>query len=397
MRTETDILIAGGGPAGLIATLAFAAQGRRALCVDAAPPVTEEGAEGSDLRSTALLMPAIRLLEEAGVWEKLAPHAAPLRVMRIIDAGGRENRARRSRDFVAEDVGESLFGYNVMNWQLRRSLVEAIEASSATLRAPAAVSSVAPRSAEALVTLADGDQVAARLAVAADGRDSTLRRLHGIDARTFRYGQKALVFAVAHDMPHDGVSTEIHRTGGPFTLVPLPDREGVPHSAIVWMERGAEAERLMALDEPAFAAEVTARSLGVLGALRPTGPRRIWPIITRHARRMIAPRTALIAEAAHVMPPIGAQGLNTSLGDLRALLDLTAGAEDPGAPELLARYARARIPDIALRLGGIDLLNRAAMAEAQPLRDVRGLGLALLHDLSPIRRTAMRLGLGTAR
>src|SRR5690606_27539509 len=131
-----------------------------------------------------------------------------------------------------------------------------------------------------------------------------------------RYGQKAVVFAVTHDHPHGGMSTEVHRAGGPFTLVPLPDLDGRPCSSVVWMAEGPEALRLAALPEDDFAAAATDRSAWVYGPLRLAAKRQVWPIISQIAHRLTGPRAALVAEAAHVVPPIGAQGLNMSLADI---------------------------------------------------------------------------------
>jgi 2-octaprenyl-6-methoxyphenol hydroxylase len=222
----------------------------------------------------------------------------------------------------------------------------------------------------------------------------------GIGVRTLRYGQKALAFAVTHPIPHDNVSTEIHRSGGPFTLVPLPDWTGAdgvarPSSAIVWMERGPEIKRLMSLDIPDFEAEMTARSAHLFGPLKLVSQRTVWPIISQVADRMEAERTALIAEAAHVVPPIGAQGLNMSLADLRTLLDLAvAHREDPGARPLLQRYARARHAEVLARVTGIDALNRASMVEAQGFRDMRMRALDAIYRVAPVRRVLMQTGLG---
>ncbi|MFT3973126.1 MAG: FAD-dependent monooxygenase [Amaricoccus sp.] len=394
-RSDVDILVAGGGVAGLTATAAFASAGFRTLCVDPVPPVTSADADGSDLRSTAFLMPAVDLLAGAGLWDRLAPHAAPLRIMRLADAGGAPGIVRTSGDFDSAEIGAEAFGYNLPNWLLRREMVGHLGATSgAELRAGVRVTGLTPRTDAALVALSDGTQARARLVVAADGRDSAVREALGIGTRRWGYGQKAVVFTVAHEAPHDGVSIEIHRTGGPFTLVPLPDRDDGPASSVVWMETGPRAAALAALPEAEFNAALAARACGVLGAIRLTSPRRIWPIISQLADRLDGPRTALIAEAAHVVPPIGAQGLNMSLADLAALRDLVVGAADIGAPELLARYHRKRHRETALRVAGIDALNRAAMAEPRPLRDLRRAGLAALHGLPPLRHAAMRLGLG---
>ncbi len=398
-RIETDVLIAGGGVAGLTAAAAFSGAGFSVICVDPVPPVTSAEAEGSDLRSTAFLMPAVDLLREAGLWERLAPHAAPLRVMRIADAGGAEGVVRETADFTADEIGAEVFGWNLPNWLLRREMVARLEdLPGARLLAGVRVDRVTPRTGAALVALSDGSQVRAALVVAADGRDSAVREAAGIGVRRWGYGQKALVFTVTHERPHDDVSTEIHRSGGPFTLVPLPDRDGQPASAVVWMEAGPRAAALAAMAEDGFEEALNLRSCGVLGRLRLASPRRVWPIVSQLAHRLDGPRVALVAEAAHVLPPIGAQGLNMSLADIATLVGLCREAKatggDIGAPALLGRYNRARHGELMLRLAGIDALNRAAMAGAQPLRDLRRAGLKALHGITPVRRAVMRLGLG---
>ncbi len=390
----TDVLVSGGGIAGLAAALCFGARGFSVTVVDPAPPITEREAEGADHRSTALLAPSVKLLEDAGAWTRMAPHATPLAVMRLVDAGGAAPTPRLTRDFAAADIDREAFGQNVPNWLIRRELHAAIEAHpSVSFRTGTGTDGITARAAEALVALTDGTRLRARLVVAADGRDSPVRGALGIGVRRVRYGQKALAFAVTHDTPHRGVSTELHRTGGPFTLVPLPDHDGRASSSVVWMERAEEADRLMALDVPAFEAAMTHRSAGVLGPLRLASRRTIWPIVSQIADRFHAPRTALVAEAAHVMPPIGAQGLNTGLGDIAALVALAA-PETLGDAATLARYDARRRRDVMARMAGVDLLNRAAMAEAPVLRDLRMAGLSALHRATPVRRALMRLGMG---
>lgn len=397
MQTEqTDILISGGGVAGLSAAAAFGSAGFQVVIVDPARPVTEGAADGADLRTTAFLQPSRDVLEKAGIWQRLLPFAAPLQVMQIIDAGGTEPVARVQKAFDAEDISDEPFGWNLQNWLLRREMVARLEAlPNVSFRPGVGTADVLARDREARVRLTDGHTISARLLIAADGRNSPVRSALGIGVKTTRYGQKALAFAVTHPIPHDNVSTEIHRSGGPFTLVPLPDLEGQPRSAIVWMERGPEALRLAACDVAAFETEMTARSTGLLGPLTLISKRSVWPIISQVAERMTGPRTALIAEAAHVVPPIGAQGLNMSLADVRVLLELAEAApEKLGAAEMLQAYARKRGPDVQTRVTGIDLLNRASMAEAQPLRDARAQGLKALYGLAPVRKSLMQLGLG---
>ncbi|MEM8658248.1 MAG: FAD-dependent monooxygenase [Pseudomonadota bacterium] len=397
--TSTDILIAGGGIAGLTGAKVFARLGFDVTCVEPTVPGPDAATEGADLRSTAFLEPAIDLMTDAGLWDHLAPKGTDLRIMRLADAGGGPNEIRETSDFDAAELGRTRFGVNLPNWVIRSKMREAVLAAPGiTLIEGARVVRTTARTSEMIAVLSDGRQLRAKLAIAADGRDSALRDAAGINVRRWDYGQRALVFAVSHPLPHQNVSTEIHRTGGPFTLVPLPDKDGVPHSAVVWMETGPNATALAEMPVEAFETALNDRSCGVLGPLRLASPRGNWPIISQIADRLDAPRLALVAEAAHVMPPIGAQGLNTSLADLRALRDLLSAArgagQDIGAPSLLARYHRARHADALARVLGVDVLNRAAMTEVPTLRDLRRAGLRSLAQIGPLRQTAMQMGLG---
>ena len=390
---QVDILVSGGGIAGLIAAASFGAAGHSVLCVDPAPPVTQEAATGSDLRSTAFLQPSVPVLAAAGLWDRLAPHATPLQVMRIIDAGGRQPQARLTRDFDAAEISDQPFGWNLPNWLLKREIAQRLASLQNVRFLPGTgTAGLLVRETQALVTLTDGAQIRAKLVIGADGRNSPVRHALGIGTRTLRYGQKALAFAVTHSRPHENVSTEIHRSGGPFTLVPLPDRDGKPSSAVVWMERGAETARLRALPPDEFETALNRRSAGVLGHLTQATRLTEWPIISQIADRFTGPRTALIAEAAHVVPPIGAQGLNMSLADLAALLALSG--DRPGEAAGLASYERRRRPEALARLAGIDALNRASMISARPLRDLRAAALGGLYAIAPVRKVLMRAGLG---
>ncbi|MEM1352949.1 MAG: UbiH/UbiF family hydroxylase [Pseudomonadota bacterium] len=394
--TKRDIVIAGGGIAGLTAAAAFGAAGFKVICADPAPPVTDRDSDGADLRTTALLQPARKLLETAGLWDSLEPHAKPLEVMRIVDAGGEVPEPRISKDFKASDISELPFGWNLPNWLLRREIVARLgEMETVEFRPGTAATSLFTREGEARVGLSDGTRLRARLVIAADGRNSTMRAAAGISVRTTRYGQKALAFAVTHPTPHENVSTEIHRTGGPFTLVPLPDHEGQPSSAVVWMDDGAKSQARLEMPADVFEAELSERSCHLFGPLTLASRRSIWPIISQQAVRFSGERLALIAEAAHVVPPIGAQGLNMSLADTAELLALAnARSDDLGDRKMLDAYHKTRFADVSLRVHGIDLLNRASQISAPLLRDARALGLEGLYALGPVRRTLMQLGLG---
>ncbi len=394
-RISTDILISGGGVAGLTAAAAFGSAGFSVICADPSPPVTSAEAEGADLRTTAFLQPSIPVLQAAGLWTRLEPFAAPLQIMRIIDAGGEIANPRVIKDFNAADLSDAPFGWNLPNWLLRREMVARLaDLPNVSFLPGIATTALLTRESEALVTLSHNRKVSAKLVIAADGRASTMRESLGIPVKTTRYGQKALAFAVTHPIPHENVSTEIHRSGGPFTLVPLPDRNGLPCSAVVWMETGPEAQRLAALSVPEFEAAINARSCQILGPLTLASQRSVWPIISQIAARMAGERVALMAEAAHVVPPIGAQGLNMSLADLAVLLELAqADPANLGSAKMLDTYHRRRHFDVQARVTGIDALNRASMIEGQFLRDLRAGALNAFYSVAPVRKTLMKAGL----
>ncbi len=393
---RTDIFVSGGGIAGLAAAAAFGRAGFQVICVDPAPPVTDRDADGSDLRSTAFLQPARDFLAEMGLWDAFAPHATPLQVMRMVGSGTAPS-ARIMRDFDAADISDQPFAWNLPNWLLRKELLAVLDAlPNVSFRPGIGFARLLTRQSEARVTLSDGTPISARLVIAADGRNSLVRHALGIGVRTMRYGQKALAFAVTHPVPHGNVSTEIHREGGPFTLVPLPDHQGLPCSSVVWMEIGSEAARLAAAESAAFEAEATVRSDGMVGPLTLATRRTVWPIISQIADRFTGERTALVAEAAHVVPPIGAQGLNMSLADIALLIELAQ--TDParlGEAQMLDAYSRRRVVPVGGRAFGIDLLNRLSMAGSDPAVVIRSAGIRALHDIPPLRKAVMRLGLGS--
>jgi len=341
-RIETDILVIGGGLAGLALTARLAAAGRDVLCVEANAAPTPDTA-GHDQRTTAILMPGIDTLRQTGAWEAIAPDAQPLHGMRIVDCGGRDAAPRDE------------------------AMLDCV-----------------------LATLSDGTRVSARLLVGADGRGSVVRERSGIGLRKWGYAQKALAARVEHTRPHEGISIEMHHVGGPLTFAPLPGNR----SGLVWMNPDAEADRLAALDDDAFLEELNQRSHGLYGEITAAAPRALWPATTQVATGLTAARTALVAEAAHAFPPIGAQGFNLSLRDVEALATLCAGEDDPGGERVLSAYKRQRTPDILARTAGVDILNRSVRSELRPVRDIRRMGLSILGRTPPLRRLAMKIGMG---
>ncbi len=380
---QGEIAVVGAGPAGLATAIGLAASGRATVLIT--------GPErGADHRTTALLGSSIPILERFGVWERLAPHTAPLRDMRIVDGTRRLIRAPEVT-FKASEIGLEAFGYNIENDRLRRELAAIAAETPGLTVLHASLSDLAVDEGHARLTLDSGDMVEAALVVAADGRQSRVREACGITMKKREYPQVAVTATVRHTRPHWDISTEFHTETGPFTLVPLPgDR-----SSIVCVVDDKEAVRLLGLDLPALAREFERRAASILGAFEVEEGRAAFPLAAETARALTAPRVALMAEAAHVMPPIGAQGLNLGLRDAAALADL-AGQRDLelGGPEMLKRYAADRDRDIHGRMAAVDVLNRSLLSDLVPVQGARGLGLYLLDRIGPLRRQVMRLGLG---
>lgn len=383
--TSHEILVVGAGPAGLAAAHALARPGVKVGVIGAPPAVR-------DTRTAALFAGSVTLLENLGLTNTFEQAGEPIHGIRIIDDMGSLWRAPEVT-FTAAEAGLVRFGYNVPNSRL----VDALRARAAALAnlelIDASVTDVSPEPDRVEVHLADGRSLSARLVVGADGRQSLCRQAAGISVRSWGYEQGAVTCTFAHQRPHHGISTEFHRPAGPFTAVPSPGLT----SSLVWVERPDEAARLARLDEGAFRARLEEQLQGLLGPVGEIGPRGVFPLSGLSTSLAGAERIALVGEAVHVIPPIGAQGLNLGLRDAACIADCVADAiavgADIGAPGVLAAYDRMRRADITTRVWSIDLLNRTLLSRAAPVQALRGLGMHALHAIGPLRRIAIREGL----
>ena len=392
---ETDVFVAGAGLAGSIAALSYSKAGRNVIITD---PFVYNGYAQEDYRTTAYLQPSKLFLEKLGIWEIIEDIAMPLEVMKIIDASSDENRTKinSQKEFKSTEISDLPFGWNVKNSLMRAALKSLIDSQSncELITASSAINLVC-RDSTAYVKLSSGDTVKAKLVIAADGRNSILREKAGISVKTHSFGQKALAFAVTHSIPHKNISTEIHNSGGPFTLVPLPDNEGKPSSAIVWMENGEKAKNLMEMETKSFEREMTVRSCNILGPLKLASKRSLWPIISQIADRLYSQRIALIGETAHVVPPIGAQGLNMSLADIKVLRDLDQKYPDQlGSTDTLNAYQKKRFFDIRQRVAGVSALNQISISSNKLVQNIRAFGLENFFQVPAIKHTTMKLGMG---
>ena len=379
------VAVVGAGAAGLAAALALARAGIATALVGRHAPV-------ADGRTVALLDGSVRFLDALGAWDRIRPHAAPLAELHLVDDTGSLFRPPPAR-FRAAEIGLDAFGWNVESARLVDTL-RALARSAPNLTLFESDAAHDRREGEgATLTLEDGGAIEADLVVGADGGRSPLRAASGLRVREWSYPQAAITTLLAHARPHRDVSTEFHTRSGPFTLVPLP---GGHRSSLVWVTGEAAARRLSELDDAGLAGAVERQAHAMLGAMRIDGPRGLVPMRGLSVGSPVATRLALIGEAAHVFPPIGAQGLNLGLRDAAALRDAVVHARDagrdPGSAEALAGFARGRGLDAGLRGAAVDMLNRSLLTDLVPVDALRGLGLLAMTRIGPLRRLVMREG-----
>jgi 2-octaprenyl-6-methoxyphenol hydroxylase len=380
-----DVAVVGGGPAGLGTAIALAEGGAKTALIARRAPY-------ADNRTTALLGGSVDFLQALDVWPRCKDNAAALQAMRLVDDTGRLIRAPEVR-FSASEIDLDEFGYNIENRLLMAALEQRAAELAALTRFDDEADTISPGDADVAIRTSQGSSLFARLVAGADGRQSLCREAAGIEVRRRELKQSALTFNVSHSRPHRNISTEFHTPQGPCVFVPLPgDR-----SSIVWVAAPKEAERLFALSEDELSEAAEAQSHSILGRLRVEPGRHLFPLAIERPGQFARRRIALVGEAAHVVPPIGAQGLNMGLRDAADLADLVREAmlsgDDPGSPQVMKRYDSTRRADVLSRTFAIDIANRSLLSDFLPMQSLRAAGLHLMGSFGPLRRLAMREGL----
>ncbi|MCV6600032.1 MAG: UbiH/UbiF family hydroxylase [Cohaesibacter sp.] len=385
---KADIAIVGSGPAGHVAAIQMAKLGLSCVLIGPAH-------SGTDGRTTALLGSSVRYLERLGLWDQVKEQGQALRIMRLFDDTGRLVRAPMT-EFDSAEIGLEAFGYNIGNNKLVAALHQGIGELDDLIQDQQFAVSVKLEDDHASIAMEDGSIWQVKLAIAADGRKSLVKEAADIEMRKWSYPQAALVLNLHHkDQSHNNSSTEFHTPCGPFTLVPYDDAN---HSSLVCVVTPQEAQELKAMDKDTLAWELEKRAHHLYGKFEIVSDPQIFPLAGMVAKQFYGQRAALIAESAHVFPPIGAQGLNLSLRDIEELAvqieqALEAGQTDIGHDDILKAYDKARRPDIWSRTAGVHMLNMSLLSSLPVLQGLRTAGLTVAKNFAPVRKLLMKAGL----
>lgn len=390
---EYDIVIVGGGIVGAAFACALADSPLRLALVEARAPQPYRTETLPDLRVSAITQASQHIFAALDVWPTVATRRiSPFREMAVWDAAGAGHI-----HFDSADIGAPTLGWIIENQVIQTALWERLQAqTNITVICPAALQTVVFDAAQARLILNTGQQISARLAVAADGADSVLRTRAGIKTRGWSYAQQGVVATVTPQRPHGDCARQRFLADGPLALLPLVDNR----CSIVWSTSWAHAERLLALDDAAFCQELTAASGGVLGEMLATGPRAAFPLRLQHAQDYVRPRLALIGDAAHCIHPLAGQGVNLGLQDAAALAEVLLGAvqagRDIGGLKTLRRYERWRKGDNLLMMGVMDGFKRLFGTDWSAARLARNRGLNATDKLQPVKNFIMRRAMGLA-
>jgi 2-octaprenyl-3-methyl-6-methoxy-1,4-benzoquinol hydroxylase len=393
-RGAIDVAVSGGGVVGAACALALARAGLEVALVEGALPSPWQD-DRPDLRVYAFAADNAALLRDLGIWNAVRDaRAQPYRRMRVWDAAGGGELA-----FDADAFGRSELGWIVEHGLLLDRLWAALPGAGVRVHCPARVVALeqggnGDDAGGVRLQLDDGTRLQARIAIAADGAQSTLRGLAGLEVDRHDYAQRGVVAYVATERAHEDTAWQRFLPGGPLAFLPCADGS----SSIVWTLPDTDATRVLALDDLAFGRELTQAFDARLGAVRALSPRAAFPLRRQLVRDYIAGRVLVLGDAAHVVHPLAGQGVNLGLRDVAALRDGVLAAQrarrDWSAPARLSRWARARKSENALAAHAFDGINRLYGSDGVAATLLRGPLLGLAGRLPPVTQRLWRHAAG---
>ena len=390
---NVDVVICGGGLSGLICCLALSKIGISTICIDKS---ANNKPKQTDTRSTAYLNPSKNFLNNIGVWKHLSKNANPLKALSIVNcnSGFPYNNIISETKFNAKEIFQNEFGWNIRNNQTKKILLELVNKHKLINFECDEIINIKENKENLTVYLKNKKQINTKLLIGADGRNSFIRKHYNIKVEIDSLDQKAITFLIKHENLHKDISYEIYKTGGPFTTVPLKNNVG-NRSAVVWVDSKNKIDNLLKLNKEEFDKEVNLRSVNKLGNISVISEIEIFSVTTQIAEKLVDNRMILIGEAAHALPPIGAQGLNLTVKDIKEIYDLCK--KNPlniGDIEMVSKFNMKRLIDIKIRSKSVNFLNIISNSNKLFISKTRDFGLHLLGKVQPVKYLLMKFGLG---
>lgn len=401
-QTTTDIVIIGGGHSGLLQTLLLAQKGFNVICIDRDDPKIKLDPE-KDGRTTAISFGSHRLMKAANIWTELLPHACPINDIQILDGSSPVLLDFHAADMVHETNNDQCaFGWIIENHVIYQALYTAL-AQQPNITHLTGINAVdfKVNNDKAIIKLEDDRQIEAKLVIGADGRQSFTREWMSVGERSWSYDQQAIVCAITHKEPHNNIAVEHFKAEGPFAILPmLDDKKGNHRSALVWTQHGKKNASVLQYNDEIFTIALNNLCPDFYGEILDIGKRYAYPLNFVHAYDYVAPRMALIADAAHGIHPIAGQGLNLGLRDVAALTELLAMAksnnQDIGDLKILKQYQQMRRPDNMAMAITTDLLNKLFSNDNLPVKLLRKIGLKTISHFNPAKKFFMRQAMGAS-
>ena len=394
MKTiNADVVICGGGLSGIICSLALSKLGMSICIIE---KLKHDLQTIKDTRSTAYLLPSIDFLVKIGIWKHLSKDINPLKILSIINSknGYPFNQIVNETQFNAQEISKEYFGCNISNFETKQALMKLIKKNKLINFINNEIFNIENFEKHLNINLKNKYRIKTKLLIGADGRNSFIRDYYNIKTQITDLEQKAVTFTIKHKKSHNNISYEIYNTGGPFTTVPLKSNEG-KKSAVIWVNDSLKINKLLSLSKIEFQGEINKRSCDLLGKILINSDLQISSVSTQLADKFVDHRMILIGEAAHALPPIGAQGLNLTIKDIRLIFDLIKKYQNSiGSNEMIAEFNFKRLIDVKMRASSVNILNKISYSDNLIILRAREFGLNFLQKVKPIKYLLMRYGLG---